>query len=342
MNKYFLGMFIILISFSLSAHSLLVKKDFKNKVNIKNVNVFELFIVGNMQLVVDMDYDIDVKIDKKEDKTKKEDKANKKKLKIKKLKKVKKKKGKKLVNLDELLLVLPVPNTINSYKNKNNVLFTDLYNSSLPTKKKNVKKKKVLRKKRKHTKKDILVIQEVYQNKEFGIKSFKKLNEYLSKNKYNELDEKDYKYYIDRDWNFIAIKYVNKGKDKIFKTASLEPIHLSLEAANVVFPMRTLKENENFSFNFYILSNFKMDLKNISKFSLKTVETEDKELEQKNRLTILTELGDSVVDFYDAISSKNEIFKDMETNTLNLYHIYSDNIKKINFSKSDELLLDNK
>ncbi len=310
----------LVVTFSLSANPLMLKKNFEYDATVKNVNAFELFIVGNMELVISLDYELKITKNNESKKAKKK--------------------------TDELMVVLPIPNNIVKWKTTNNTLFKDLYNSTLPIKKKVVKKRKKLPKPlRRVNNKFKVIVQEIFKTDKLGQKAFNALNEHLKKNGYNELQFSDYKYYIDRDWTFIAVKYVVK-KGSIPKKGNLQPIYLSLEAANVAFPLRAFKEYKNFNFNFYILSNFNMDLKDIKKFKLSTVDMDDNDLEQKNRITILTELGGSVIDFYDAISETNEIFKDMETTTLNMFHIYGKGLNKgkntLTFSPSDDLMLDNK
>jgi hypothetical protein len=209
----------------------------------------------------------------------------------------------------------------------------------------NVKKKKAIPQKMKSiNNKFNVVIQDVFKPAQLGKKAFDEVNEYLKKNSYAELSYNDYKYYTDRSWSFVVVKYVTK-KGSIAKKGSVEPIYLSLEADSAAFPLRIFKNSEKLKTNVYVLSSFDLDLTGVKTYGLNTIEQEDNELSQRNRLTIITELGDSVVNFYDNISKKNEVFKDMENNNLRLFHVYgvlNDKNKISSWDNSTDFLLENK
>ena len=272
-----------------------------------------------MELVVGFDYDLKIKKNNKSKKAKK--------------------------RTDEFLFVLPVPNTITSWKTEKNTIFKDLYNSSLPEKMPNVKKKKKLPKKmRRINNRFAVVVQDVFKPAQLGKKAFEEVNEYLKKNGYNELNYTDYKYYTDRSWSFIVVKYVTK-RGFIPKKGTVQPIYVSLEADSAAFPLRIFKDSPKLKTDIYILSSFDLELKDLKNYGLTTIEQQDNELSQSNRLTIITELGDSVVNFYDRISEKNEIFKDMENNNLRLFHIYgvlNDKNKISSWDSSTDFILENK
>ena len=297
----------------------LLKNNFEYDFKTKNLKVFELYIVGNMELVVGFDYELKIKKNNKSKKAKK--------------------------RTDEFMFVLPVPNTITSWKTEKNTLFKDLYNSTLPEKMPNVKKKKKLPKRmRRINNRFKVVVQDVFKPAQLGKKAFDEVNEYLKKNGYNELSFNEYKYYIDRSWSFVVIKYVTK-KGYIAKKGSVQPIYLSLEADSAAFPLRIFKDSPKLKTDIYVLSSFDLELKDVKNYGLKTIEQVDNELSQSNRLTIITELGDSVVNFYDRISSKNEDFKDMENNNLRLFHVYgvlNDKNKISSWDASTDFLLENK
>ena len=297
----------------------LLKSNFEYDFKTKNLKVFELYIVGNMELVVGFDYELKIKKNNKSKKAKK--------------------------RTDEFMFVLPVPNTITAWKTQKNTIFKDLYNSTLPEKMPNVKKKKKLPKKmRRINNRFAVVVQEVFKPAQLGKKAFDEVNEYLTKNNYNELKYNDYKYYIDRSWSFVVVKYVTK-RGFVPKKGTVQPVYLSLEADSAAFPLRIFKNHPKLKTDIYILSSFDLELKDLKNYGLTTIEQEDNELSQSNRLTIITELGDSVVNFYDRISEKNEVFKDMENNNLRLFHIYgilNDKNQISSWDDSTDFLLENK
>jgi len=311
---------LLLLAFTSSTYGkILLKKNFEYDYKVKDLKVFELYIVGNMEMVTSFDYELNIKKNSESKKAKK--------------------------RTDEFMLVLPVPNTITAWKTEKNTLFKDLYNSSLPEKMPNIKKKKKLAKKMKRiNNKFSVVVQNVFKPAQLGKKGFNEVNEYLSKNKYPELSMSDYKYYIDRTWSFVVVKYVAK-KGFVAKKGSIQPVYLSLEADTTAFPLRIFKDIKNLKTNIYVLSSFDLDLKDLKSYGLTTIEQTDNELSQKNRLTIITELGDSVVNFYDRISEKNEVFKDMENNNLRLFSIYgtlNDKNKISSWDGSTDFMLENK
>ena len=315
----FLLVSLFLIFTSSLYSKVLLKDNYEYDFKIKDLKVFELYIVGNMELVVGFDYELKIKKNNLSKKAKKK--------------------------TDEFLFVLPVPNTITAWKTEKNTIFKNLYNASLPEKMPNVKKKKKLPKKMRRIKNRFkVVVQDVFKPAQLGQKAFNEVNEYLKKNKYPELSIADYKYYIDRDWSFVIVKYVTK-KGSIAKKGAVQPVYLSLEASNVAFPLRNFKENKKLNTNIYVLSSFDLELKTLKDYGLNTIEQLDSELSQRNRLTIITEIGDSVVNFYDAIAEKNEVFKDMENSNLRLFHIYgkiNDKNKISSWDKSTDFMLENK
>ena len=311
---------LLLLAFTSSIYGkILLKNNFEYDYKLQNLNVFELYIVGNMEMVTSFDYELNIKKNNESKKAKKK--------------------------TDEFMLVLPVPNTITAWKTENNTLFKDLYNSSLPEKMPNIKKKKKLPKKMKRiSNKFSVVVQSVFKPAQLGKKGFDEVNEFLNKNKYPELTMSDYKYYIDRTWSFVVVKYVAK-KGSVAKKGKVQPVYLSLEADTTAFPLRIFKGIKNLKTNIYVLSSFDLDLKGLKSYGLTTIEQKDAELSQKNRLTIITELGDSVVNFYDRISEKNEIFKDMENNNLRLFHVYgtlNDKNQISSWDASTDFMLENK
>lgn len=325
-------LFLCLISFAVYSKPML-KTTIEGDFNIKQVNSFVLYLVGSMEMVFSFDYSMNIKNIKTEN-------ADPKKKEIKK-------------ETDEFIFVLPIPNPLKKWEASNQGIFTDLFNATLPegmpdTTKKDTKSAKTTKKAQPVVSKNAnkIIIKDVFKTEEIGQKAFDEINKHLKENNYAELNQEEYVYYIDRNWSFIIIKY-GMTNGMIPKEATIEPIYLSLDTDMVAFPLRIFKDTGKVNFDVYVLSQFDLDLSDLSKFYLTTTEIENPKQTQQNRMTIITELGENVVKFYDKIAQNNEVFKDMERTTLKMFHFYGKDInsgeKSISsWSKSNDFNLNNK
>ncbi|MBN2694320.1 DUF2330 domain-containing protein [bacterium] len=295
----------------------LLKNGYDYKSTIEKNNAFILYLVGSMEMVFGFDYQLEIKNKEKNMKT-----------------------------TDEFYFLLPIPNPLKNWSKSEQEIFNNLEKATKPEgmsdskTDKNSKKnssKKVVKPVIKYGAK----VQDVFKSEFIGQKAFDDVNKFLKEKNYPEASFDDYKYYIDRKWSFIVIQY-KAEKNAILAKGTVEPIYLSLDADMVSFALRVFKGSENFKTSVYILSQFDLDLSDLTKISLTTVELENPKLSQQNRVTIITELGDSVISFYDKIAQENEIFKDMENNNLRLYHIYGKDLDLSKWDSSSDLSLNNK
>ncbi len=309
----------ILFSFILNAKPIL-KNGFEYSSTVDKNNSFILYLVGSMEMVFGFDYQLDIK-----------------------------NKEKNLKTTEEFYLLLPIPNPLKSWTKSEQDVFNNLEKATKPEgmvepeATKNSKKitPKTIQKPKVVPIKYGAKVADVYKSEFIGQKAFDDVNKFLKEKNYSEAAFDDYKYYIDRKWSFVVIQY-KAEKGAVATKGTVEPIHLSLDADMVSFAMRIFKGSDKFKTSVYILSQFDLDLSDLTKISLTTVELENPKQSQQNRVTIITELGDAVVRFYDKIAQENEIFKDMENNNLRLYHIYGKDLDLSKWDSNSDLYLNNK
>ncbi len=120
----------------------------------------------------------------------------------------------------------------------------------------------------------------------------KELNSWLKDNGFGELKETVLKYYLDKDYYWLAVKLHNaKG---LPEDGNVKPLQIGFNTEKPCYPIKINAGSGEFDLALWLITNKEVDLDKTKAFGLKTFEQEDAEMVQQNRETRFSALPEAV------------------------------------------------
>lgn len=148
------------------------------------------------------------------------------------------------------------------------------------------------------------------------------LNNWLETNGFGKITEETLKYYIDKDYYWLAIKLSNK--EGLPVKGDVKPLQISFKTEKPVYPLKINSGRGEFDMELWVITRKELDLKKSKAFGLKTVEQAKKGYIQKNRQTRFSRLPKTV----KAVAQEVSALKKMKAGTLYCYRFFGTGMDK--------------
>lgn len=125
-----------------------------------------------------------------------------------------------------------------------------------------------------------------------GEEGKEELADWLKNNGFGEVDERILRYYVEKEFYWVAIKL--EAKDGLPPTGQLKPLHVSFESAYPVYPFKINDKQGAFDLQLWVITRDAIDLVKSQRFGIKTPEQNEDHLMQRNRETSYIKLPESV------------------------------------------------
>lgn len=154
-----------------------------------------------------------------------------------------------------------------------------------------------------------------------GEKGLVELTDWLKASKFAEIDEQNLRFYVQRDYVWLAVKLTAEGNLK--SSGDLEPLHVAYKSASPSYPLKINDKGGPFDIELWVVTKDEIDLTKSKHYGLTTPEQHDDFFEQKNRHTPYGRLPET----FRGLVTEDERMKEARKGKVWVYRLQGRNLE---------------